>query len=237
MIKRVILGALCLSVVFAFMGCKEDSNASSKASSLSEAESVISSDSGKEDTKSKAEESNAESVSSDSFVDVGGTSLYVPDGFEEELAYGYYIWSKTYGDDTVYFAFYNNEWYNLDTDTDSYDLDDVPEIQSDSIPDYVYEVIPHLESKFKMSVDSNEKIEVNGLPILNHKGIMHTEDAEPSTRDLKYTAYYTLYDNDYYTKIPTFILLFSDCKDAETEKELDRLAEEITEKTVWSVKY
>lgn len=193
------------------------------------------------DTVSESSETEDNTdVSEDDFVDVGGTDLYIPSGFEEELAYGYYIYSKEFGNDTIYFNFFNHAWYSRydDVDIDSYALEDVPDIVDFRFRDALDEVMDHYKETFKKTIDTNTTETINGLPFLIQGGSIHIEFREPEdTHDLKYVAYYTLYDNKYYEKVPTSIILFSDCNDAETQAELDRLAREIVNNTDWVIEY
>lgn len=236
--KKLI--ALCMVIAMSttvLCACSDDTDSTKGTSSdrSSQAEETIT----ETDTESGTTESNDDDIiSEDSFVDVGGTDLYIPDGFEEELAYGYYIYSKEFGNDTIYFAFHSYNWYGLDDDVDSYALEDVPDIEAERFKDTVGEVIDHYKEESVTTVESETNETINDLPFIIHKGTKTTEFREPEdAHNLKFTALYTLYDNNYYEKIPTSIILFSDCYDAETEAEMDRLANEIVNNTVWVLEY
>ena len=238
MLKKVILCALCVMVTLNFAGCNEDGSDNSSANSSVETDTSEISVSSEVNSQDTSEELIDESDNNDTFVDRGGTNLYIPEGFTEEFAYGYTLYSKAVGNDTIYFGFHNRNLYSADTDADSYALEDVPDIEAQRFNDTVYEVMKHYESRTVLTLDSETTETINDLSFIKQKGTMHIEYKEPEdTHDLKYTSLYTLYDNNYYTKIPTSIFLFSDCYDEGTEAELERLAEEIATKTVWVINY
>lgn len=173
------------------------------------------------------------------YKDIGGSEIYIPAGFES-MSWAFnllYSWEKQDGDDTIYLVFDEESHYIGDHEESSYSLDDVPGILADRVKSSVGEIVDMLPSKYTISVDSSDTVTIDSNDYLVHNGVIHTEDVDGVTHDFKYSALYTLYTNNYDTKVPAVALAFSDCKSPDTQAQVEQDARQMFEKARWRLDY
>lgn len=148
-----------------------------------------------------------------------------------------YSWEKQDSDDTIYLVFNEESHYIDDHEESSYALDDVPGILADRVKNNVGEIVDMLPSKYTISVDASDTTTIDGNDYLVHNGVIHTEDVDGVTHDFKYSALYTLYTNNYDTKVPAVALAFSDCKSPDAQAQIEQDARQMFEKAHWKLDY
>lgn len=145
----------------------------------------------------------------DKFFDLRGIQMKIPTGFEEANVFSKSVWNNE--SKTIYYDIDYLPDYGSVASSDSYNLDDTPEIMWEYILEVVDGFYPAGESKSTYSVDSEEKRTMIGYDVIRRTGTIHAEKYG-ETHELKYAAYYGLFDlqNGAYQKIPTVWIAFSE---------------------------
>lgn len=195
------------------------------------------------DSASAAESSDAAEVSSQEiaastvsqpedgeFLDTVGVKLYVPSDFKQTRLMLYYSFKKDFENDTMYFAFDNNAWY--EADTESSESADVPAIENDWLKNVIAETIGAPVTLMTFSVDEEENQTLIDMPVTRQKGSIAVTSSD-GDKTLDYVAYYTEYSNQWYQNAPAAIVVFSECKDEVNVSLMDETAVEIFTKTDW----
>ncbi|PKV03529.1 hypothetical protein [Bifidobacterium pseudolongum] len=236
-----IAAACCALVCIAGCGSTStpDANSGSAPSTSQSASADASANDASPATDADAATDGAATGQDGEYKDIGGSEIYVPANFESaQMGLSVlYTWEKQTDDDTIYLCFDEESHYIDDHEESSYALDDVPNILADRVKSNVGEIVDMLPSKYTISVDTSDTTTIDGNDYLVHNGVIHTEDADGVTHDFKYSALYTLYTNNYDTKVPAVALAFSDCKSPDTQAQVEQDARQMFEQARWKIDY
>lgn len=200
----MVLSVLALTVLTACDKDEEENNHSS-ISSTSDNDEISVSESNEESAVASSESDD------DSFFDLYGIKLLIPSEYQSENIYSKRVWSGLSNGKQTYLDIDFLLDYGTVASSDSYNLDDTPEIMWEYILEVVDGFYPAGESKSTYSVDSEEKRTMIGYDVIRRTGTIHAEKYG-ETHELKYAAYYGLFDlqNGAYQKIPTVWIAFSE---------------------------
>ena len=169
------------------------------------------------------EESKVASGESDDDLsfDLYGIKLPIPSEYRSENIYSKRVWSGLSNGKQTYLDIDFLLDYDAVASTDSYTLDDTPDIMWEYILDVIDNYYPVTKSKSKDTVSAEESRNMLGYDVIRRTGVIHT-DTYGETHDLNYAAYYGLFDlqDGDYKKVPTVWIAFSETEDISVLEEV-----------------
>lgn len=238
--KSILLLPLCLLFIASLAGCGDKGNEGT-VSQLSDSGSDYASEAASaniasEDLSESAQSSLVNSgtdtqIPKEHYEEFSDVNFFVPEGFVDHEFPTYNIWGKSQDNDTSYLVYLTDGMYYQTAENSDYTLEDIPGILEKYCVEAVAQAIDVDESEIQNTVSSEETVDIKGVTFIKRLGVMNVEESgKENSYDLKYVAYFTMYDESYLKKIPTTFLVFSD---SNSDEELLNISNNVAEKTEW----
>lgn len=230
---------ITLLLLASMLSCTACGDKTSESSSENSSSTPVAEDSVSE-TAEEAE--NEEKTDAESFYDFHGLSIPEPENLEhiDWGGQGYYNWSREYeAEEKLYFAIVIDGLdYSDYCDPESYSSEDVLQILDNEFEkniDNYYSIYELGDAE----VSTEENIDFLGADFIRSTGSKHLRTYDKEEYDILYSACYGTLDFPAYSsspeckKVPIMFVAFSDADNDAVKAEMDRIIDNVAEKSSW----